>query len=158
MTPDIFRHLCGHFATGVTIITTLDAAGDPCGMTANSFASVSLDPPLISVAVDHAAQIYPAMLAGSRFAVNILDVEQQALSRRFAEGLADRFDGVAWHRSAGDDVILDDTLAHICCEKWAEVPAGDHTIFVGRVTDGAANARGMPLLHYRGEYGKRHAP
>lgn len=151
--PDLFRHLCGHFATGVTIITTLDASGAPCGMTANSFASVSLDPPLVSVAVDHTAQIYPAMLAASHFAVNILESQQQPLSRRFAEGLEDRFDGVDWRRDAGDHVVLGGTLAYIACEKWAELPAGDHTIFIGRVTGGGANGTGKPLVHFRGEYG-----
>ena len=152
MNADTFRFLCGHFATGVTVVTTLDADGLPCGMTANSFASVSLDPPLISVAVDHTATIYPAMLAGERFTVNILDAGQEVLSRRFAAGLDDRFDGVPWRRSRDDQVIMAETLAHLCCDKWAEVPAGDHTIFIGRVADGGANEAGRPLVHYRGEY------
>lgn len=153
--PDDFRRLCGHFATGVTIVTTFDAAGAPCGMTANSFASVSLEPPLISVAVDHTATIYPAMLHALRFAVNVLDAQQEALSRRFADGLDDRFDGVGWQRSADDQVILAATLAHLRCEKWAEVPAGDHTIFIGRVTGGATAEHGRPLLHYRGGYAEQ---
>ena len=153
MNSDTFRHLCGHFATGVTIITTLDADGNPRGMTANSFASVSLDPPLISVAVDHTATIYSAMLAVNGFTVNILDAEQETLSRRFAAGLDDRFDGVPWRRGNSDQVIVDGTLAHLCCTKWAEIPAGDHTVFIGRVTSGAANEQGSPLMHYRGEYG-----
>ena len=153
MIADHFRMLCGHFTTGVTIITTLDAAGHPAGMTANSFASVSLDPPLISVAVDHAATIYPAMRAGSHFTVNILEAGQESLSRRFAEGLADRFDGVTW-RNAEGHLIIADTLAHLCCEKWAEVPAGDHTIFIGQVVGGDANAHGKPLVHYRGNYSR----
>ena len=151
MTPDLFRRLAGRFTTGVTIITTLDADGNPCGMTANSFASVSLNPPLVSVAVDHTATIYPAMRAGSRFAVNILDAQQELLSRRFAEGLDDRFDGVAWQR-INDQVIITGTLAHLCCEKWAEIPAGDHTIFVGQVISGDTNEQGKPLVHYRGGY------
>ena len=151
MTPDLFRTLAGHFTTGVTIVTTLDADGNPCGMTANSFASVSLDPPLISVAVDHAATIYPAMCAGSRFTVNILEAQQASLSRRFAESRDDRFDGVSWH-DAGGHAILADTLAYLCCEKWAAVVAGDHTIFIGRVTGGEHGEGGKPLVHYRGEY------
>lgn len=152
MSPDQFRHLCGHFSTGVTIITTCDADRNPCGMTANSFAAVSLDPPLISVAVDHAATIYPAMLVGKFFIVNILAANQEALSRRFADGLANRFDGVASRRDADDQVIIADTLAHLCCEKWAAVPAGDHTIFIGRVTGGTAHDDRKPLVHYRGRY------
>ncbi len=151
MTPDLFRALCGRFTTGVTIITTLDANDNPCGMTANSFASVSLNPPLISVAVDHAATIYPVMRAGSRFTVNILDAHQESLSRRFAEGLDDRFDGVAWQR-VNDQVIISGTLAFLRCDKWAEIPAGDHTIFVGQVMSGETRADGTPLVHYRGTY------
>jgi 3-hydroxy-9,10-secoandrosta-1,3,5(10)-triene-9,17-dione monooxygenase reductase component len=155
VSADEFRRLCGHFATGVTIVTTFDAGGAPCGMTANSFASVSLDPPLVSVAIDHAATIYPAMLAASRFAVNVLEARQETLSRRFAEGLNDRFDGVGWERSPDDYVILAATLATLRCEKWAELPAGDHTIFVGRVTGGDVAEHGRPLLHYRGGYADR---
>lgn len=150
--PDNFRRLCGRFATGVTIVTTIDADGFPCGITANSFASVSLDPPLVSVAIDHAATIYPAMRQATRFTVNILEAQQETLSRRFAEGLLDRFDGVGWRRTIDDQVILDGTLAHLCCEKQAEIAAGDHTIFIGRVTGGDAAEHGHPLLHYRGGY------
>lgn len=150
--PDNFRRLCGRFATGVAIVTTLDADGLPAGMTANSFASVSLDPPLVSVAIDHAATIFPAMLDAARFVVNILEAQQEALSRRFADGLPDRFDGVGWRRTADEQVILDGTLAQLRCEKWAEVPAGDHTIFIGHVVGGEAAEHGHPLLHYRGGY------
>ena len=156
--PDNFRRLCGRFATGVAIVTTLDADGRPAGMTANSFASVSLDPPLVSVAIDHAAAIFPAMLAAARFTVNILEAQQEALSRRFAEGLSDRFDGVGWQRSAEAQVVLDGTLAHLRCERWAEVPAGDHTIFIGRVVGGEAADHGRPLLHYRGGYADPDGP
>ena len=156
MTPEHFRRLCGQFATGVVIITTIDEHGKPCGMTANSFASVSLDPPLISVAIDHAATIFPAMQGSLRFTVNVLTTRQEPLSRRFAAGLDDRFDGVDWLRDNSGQVILEDSLAHICCEKWAEVPAGDHTIFIGQVVAGATNPDGKPLLHVRGAY--QHAP
>ncbi|HEY3933269.1 MAG TPA: flavin reductase family protein [Gemmatimonadales bacterium] len=150
--PDNFRRLCGRFATGVAVVTTIDVRGCPAGMTANSFASVSLDPPLVSIAVDHAAEIHPAMLAATRFTVNILEASQEALSRRFAAGLADRFDGVGWERSGDNDVILAGTLAHLSCEVWGQVAAGDHTIFIGRVTGGDAADHGRPLLHYRGGY------
>jgi flavin reductase (DIM6/NTAB) family NADH-FMN oxidoreductase RutF len=150
--PDNFRRLAGRFATGVAIVTTLDADGRPAGMTANSFAAVSLEPPLVSVAIDHAATIFPALLAATGFTVNILEAQQEVLSRRFAEGLPARFDGVGWRRAADDAVVLDGTLAHLRCEKWAEVAAGDHTIFIGRVTAGESAEHGKPLLHYRGGY------
>ncbi|MGH7593142.1 MAG: flavin reductase family protein [Gemmatimonadales bacterium] len=152
MDADNFRRLCGRFATGVAIVTTQDADGRPAGMTANSFASVSLDPPLVSVAIDRAATILPVLHDAAQFTVNILAAPQEALSRRFAEGLPDRFDGVGWQRSEGAHVILDGTLAHLCCEMWAEIPAGDHTIFIGRVTRGEAAEHRHPLLHYRGGY------
>jgi len=149
---DVFRRLAGSFATGVTIVTTDDSNAAPCGMTANSFASVSLEPPLISIAVDHAATIYPAMLRARRFTVNVLAASQEALSRRFAEGLDERFDGIAWHRDAEGHVLIDGSLAHICCERWAEIPAGDHTIFVGLVTSGDVDDSVQPLMHYQGRY------
>jgi 3-hydroxy-9,10-secoandrosta-1,3,5(10)-triene-9,17-dione monooxygenase reductase component len=148
-----FRQLCGRFATGVTIVTAIGEDGLPVGMTANSFASVSLDPPLISVAVDHAASMHGAMRAGTCFTINILEAHQEALSRRFAAGLPDRFEGIGWHRGPDGGVILDGVLAHIRCEKWSEVEAGDHTIVIGRVTGGAAAEHGRPLLYYRGGYG-----
>ncbi|HEX3928329.1 MAG TPA: flavin reductase family protein [Gemmatimonadales bacterium] len=150
--PYEFRRLCGRYATGVTIVTVLDAAGQPGGMTASSFTSVSLEPPLILVAVDHTATIYPVLSAVDRFTVNILSAEQEALSRRFANGLADRFDGVGWHANADGHVVLDGALAHLACDRWGTVPAGDHTIFIGQVSSGAAADHGRPLLHYRGGY------
>ncbi|MEO5825090.1 MAG: flavin reductase family protein [Gemmatimonadales bacterium] len=147
-----FRQLCGRFATGVTVVTTLDDAGQPAGMTANSFASVSLDPPLISVAVDKAASMYGAITAAQVFTVNILEAHQEALSRRFAAGLPDRFEGVGWHRGTDGQLVLDGVLAHLCCEKWQEFDAGDHTIVIGRVRFGASAEHGRPLLYYRGGY------
>jgi flavin reductase (DIM6/NTAB) family NADH-FMN oxidoreductase RutF len=149
---DEFRRLCGRFATGVAIVTTFDAAGRPAGMTANSFASASLDPPLISVAIDLIATIHPALLHSPRFAVNILSAEQEALSRRFSSGLPERFDGIGWQPTADGHVILDGALAHLRCDKWATMPAGDHMIFLGRVTGGTTADHGRPLLHYRGGY------
>jgi flavin reductase (DIM6/NTAB) family NADH-FMN oxidoreductase RutF len=155
--PDEFRRLCSFFATGVTIVTARHANGDPAGMTASSFASVSLDPPLVSIVVDHAATILPAMLAAKEFTINILSAEQETLSRRFASGLDERFDGVGWERGARDQVLLTGALAHICCAKYAEIPAGDHTIFLGEVLDGSSR-HGRPLLHYRGGYADLEQP
>ncbi len=147
-----FRQLCGRFATGVTIVTAVGPDGHPVGMTANSFASVSLDPPLVSVAVDHTASMHAALRETSCFTINILESHQEALSRRFAAGLPDRFEGIGWHRGPDGGVILDGALAHIRCEKWTEVEAGDHTVVIGRVTGGAAAEHGRPLLYYRGGY------
>ena len=150
--PFLFRQLCGRFATGVTIVTASDREGLPVGMTINSFASVSLNPPLISLAVDHVATMHPALLGGTRFVVNILERHQESLSRRFASGLPDRFEGVGFTRNPEGDILLDGALAQLQCEKIAEVASGDHTIFLARVVAGTAGEKGRPLLYYRGGY------
>ena len=152
MDPFEFRQLCGRFTTGITIITAPDAEGAPAGMTANSFASVSLDPPLISVAIELQASSHDALIGAPRFAVNILESHQETLSRRFASGILDRFEGVGWHRGLNDQVVIDGVLAHLICEQWGTLPAGDHTLLIGRVTGGAAADHGRPLLYYRGGY------
>ncbi|MES2124254.1 MAG: flavin reductase family protein [Gemmatimonadota bacterium] len=152
MDPFEFRQLCGRFTTGVTVLTALDASGAPVGMTANSFASVSLDPPLISVAIELNASAHDPLIGAATFAVNILEAHQETLSRRFASGIPDRFEGVGWHRGLLDQVVLDGALAHVICEQWATLPAGDHTIVIGRVIGGAAADHGRPLLYYRGGY------
>ncbi len=149
--PAEFRHLCGHFATGVVILTAVDAAGRPAGMTANSFASVSLVPPLISINVDHAADMHGVLLAAPRWTVNVLESAQEPLSRRFAGNVGPRFDGVGYQLDDRGHLALDGVLATICCERHAHFAAGDHTIFVGRVTGGAVHP-GRPLLYYRGGY------
>ncbi|MGH7589819.1 MAG: flavin reductase family protein [Gemmatimonadales bacterium] len=149
--PADFRRLLGHFATGVTVMTTRAPDGAPAGMTVNSLASVSLAPPLVSMAIDRTADVHDVLIGAPRFVVNILDAGQEGLSRRFAESETDRFDGVGWHPSSDGEPIIDGSLAHIECEHFAVHPAGDHTILVGRVTGGGTRA-GSPLLYYRGGY------
>jgi flavin reductase (DIM6/NTAB) family NADH-FMN oxidoreductase RutF len=149
--PFQFRQLLGRFATGVTILTVSTPDGRPLGMTANSLASVSLQPPLISVCVDHEAEMHDAILASPEFVVNVLASPQEALARRFSDKHEDRFDGVGYRRSPEGLILLDGALAHIECERYANYPAGDHTIVLGRVT-GGATGEGRPLLYYRGGY------
>ena len=149
--PFLFRQLLGRFATGVTILTVATPDGRPLGMTANSLASVSLNPPLLSVCVDHQAEMHDAILASPEFVVNVLASAQEALARRFSDQHEDRFDGVGYHRSAEGLILLDGALAHIECERYANYPGGDHTIVLGRVT-GGSTADGRPLLYYRGGY------
>lgn len=148
----LFRQLLGRFATGVSVLTARDARGAPQGMTASSIASVSLNPPLLLVAVDHANDMHAAMLAATHFVVNILAADQELLARRFAAEDPNRFDGVGYRESRHGVPLLDGALAHIECVKHAAMPGGDHTVFVGLVTDGATTDR-SPLLYYRGEYG-----
>ena len=121
-------------------------------MTASSLASVSLAPPLISVCVDHQAELHDAIVAAPVFVVNILESHQETLSRRFADRHEDRFEGVGYHRSPEGLVLLDGALAHIECHHFASYPTGDHTIIIGRVI-GGTTGEGRPLLYYRGGYG-----
>lgn len=149
--PDEFRRLLGHFATGVTIVTTSDADARPTGLTVSAFASLSLDPPLVLVCVAHKAQSYPALRERGRFAVNMLSADQLELSRRFATTRLDKFDGVAYRPSPSGLPLLHGALAWIECVTVAAHDEGDHTVFVGRVEHGDAGA-GEPLLYYRGTY------
>lgn len=154
----VFRRLLSRFATGVTVLTTQDADGGPVGMTASSLVSVSLEPPLISVCVDVSAEMHRALSACGDFVVNVLAAGQQQLSERFATMPAERrFDGVGWRRTDSGLIVLEGVLAHIECERFAEFPLGDHTLFVGRVTGGAATD-GEPLLYFRGHYGAFNHP
>jgi flavin reductase (DIM6/NTAB) family NADH-FMN oxidoreductase RutF len=147
----VFRNLLGRFATGVTILTIPGPDGRPAGMTASSLASVSLEPPLLSVCVERRADMHDLIVAAPGFVVNVLESSQEALSRRFAEEHPDRFAGVGYHLGAGGEVVLDDTLAHIECRRNALYDGGDHSIIVGLVTGGSTGS-GHPLLYYRGGY------
>ena len=153
--PDIgpaeFRQLLGRFATGVTVLTAVDADGRPHGMTANSLSSISLEPPLILVAIEKIAVMHAVITVAPRFVVNILEEGQEALSRRFARKDDDRFDGVGYSVTADGIPLFEGTLAHIECERTALHDAGDHTIVVGRVTGGAVR-EGRPLAYFRGGY------
>jgi flavin reductase (DIM6/NTAB) family NADH-FMN oxidoreductase RutF len=147
----VFRQLCGRFVTGVVVITTANEAGRPVGMTANSFTSVSLVPPLVSVNVDHSTAMHVHVTRAPRFALNILESRQEALSRRFATEHPDRFEGIGYRLSETGLPLLDGALALLECEWHTSFEAGDHTIVVGRVTGGHVN-EGRPLLYYRGGY------
>jgi flavin reductase (DIM6/NTAB) family NADH-FMN oxidoreductase RutF len=146
-----FRQLLGRFATGVTILTVTTPRGDPMGMTATSLSSVSLYPPLISVCVDHEAELHDVIINTHDFVVNVLASPQEALARRFSDKHEDRFDGIGYHLSPEGLVLLHGALAHVICERHAEYPGGDHTIVLGRVV-GGATTDGRPLLYYRGGY------
>ncbi len=146
-----FRELCGRFATGVVVITAAD--GDrPAGMTANSFASVSLDPPLVSVNVDRQSDFHPVILAAARFTINILAANQEALSRRFAgQQGPDQFAGIGYHRHQSGEIVLAGVVGTIECVREEHLDIGDHAIVIGRVVGGQSQD-GRPLLYYRGGY------
>ena len=149
--PSQFRQLLGRFATGVTVLTLVTPEGRPLGMTANSLASVSLDPPLLSVCVDREAELHDVIVRAPEFVVNVLASPQEALARRFSDKHEDRFDGVGYRLNPDGLILLDGALAHVVCERFAEYPGGDHTIILGRVV-GGSTSDGRPLLYYRGGY------
>src|ERR1700685_2203295 len=112
-----FRRICGKFASGITVATVLDAAGAPHGMTANSFTSVSMTPPLVLVCVDHRARILEHFRIGEHFGVNILSASQRLLSDKFAGSGYDRFEGVDWQAGQTGVPLLPDALATIECAR-----------------------------------------
>ena len=154
--PASFREALGHFATGVTVVTTMDGER-PWGTTVNGFNSASLRPPLVLVAFDRSRRIVPALLASRRFAVNILGEDQQALSDCFsgAPVQPDRegFCGATWHPGSTGLPILDAAVASLECSLVDVHPAGDHDLYIARV-DAVSHAAGhpLPLLYYRGRY------
>jgi len=145
------RQVMGHFATGVTIITTFNKDGQMHGLTANAFTSVSLEPPLLLISVDKKAESYPAFEESKVFTVNILADEQEALSRKFAVSGGNKFEGVAYRKGGNGAAILDGTLAHIECTLYATYEGGDHTLYLGEIQE-AEVREGKPLVFYRGGY------
>ncbi len=151
ISPDDFRHVLAHFASGVTIVTTSDSERRPTGLTASAFCSVSLDPPLILICVDHKSQSYPHLRDSGRFAINILHQEHEQLSRRFASSRLDKFDGVPFKLGTLGVPLIDAALAYLECQTVNAHVEGDHTIFVARV-EAVGVGEGDPLLYFRGRY------
>ena len=154
--PDFFRQVMGHFVTGVSVVTTLD--GDrPQGITVNALSSVSLEPPLVLVALDRRRFITPTVRDAGRYAVNVLAESQQALSDCFAGAPVtpgrDLFCGAAWHAGTTGLPLLEDAIATLECTVVETFSAGDHDLFVGRVDALARNEQHPgPLLYYRRRY------
>lgn len=149
--PRALRDAFGCFMTGVTVVTTMDAEGKPLGFTANSFTSVSLDPPLLLVSMANSSKSHAAFAAASSFAVNILSEEQKDISTTFARPVEDRFASVYWRRGPVGAPVIAGVSAWFDCTVEKLVPAGDHTILIGRV--GAFEATQAPGLgYYRGAY------
>jgi 3-hydroxy-9,10-secoandrosta-1,3,5(10)-triene-9,17-dione monooxygenase reductase component len=141
----------GHFATGVTVITTKDVFGTPYGLTANAFMSLSLDPPLVLISVDKSAQCYACFAASKVFVVNFLSEEQEEVSRRFATKGVDKFAGLEWSEASNGAAILNGVIGYVECVVRESHDGGDHTIIVGEIMN--ANASGeRPLLFFRGKY------
>jgi flavin reductase (DIM6/NTAB) family NADH-FMN oxidoreductase RutF len=149
--PHALRNAFGCFATGVTIITTREADGTPRGFTANSFTSVSLDPPLLMVSIAKSAASLPVFEAAGHFAVNILDDGQRAVSALFAGRSPEKFTQTEWWPGVHGAPLIGGTLAWFECARHQTVAAGDHVILIGRVVDFAAGD-GNPLGFLRGAY------
>jgi flavin reductase (DIM6/NTAB) family NADH-FMN oxidoreductase RutF len=148
-----FRAVLGRLASGVSVVTTVDTSGRDHGMTVSALCALSLDPPLVLLCVDKSATMHSPLVAAAHFAVNLLSLDQESLSRRFAESNDTKFDGIAVTRQTSGCALFDGALAHLECAMWAQHEGGDHTIFVGRVL--RADARDAdPLLHYRGGYAR----
>jgi len=145
------RNSLGAFATGVTIITAVGADGRPLGLTANSFASVSLDPPLVLWNMARDTDSFPQFESAPHFGINILSADQKELSRRFSAPVEDRFDGVPWHAGTTGVPLIDGSIAHLECDTFARHEGGDHLIIVGRVTRHVLNG-GRPLIFLSGDY------
>ncbi|MEO5844213.1 MAG: flavin reductase family protein [Caldimonas sp.] len=149
---DEFRDALATFATGVTIVTALTAEGGPIGLTANSFNSVSIDPPLVLWSLSRQAGSMPAFARGSHYAINILAADQRALAERFASKDVARFDGVAYRRGASGVPLLEGAAAAFECFNRSRYEEGDHVIFVGEVESCGRRAGASPLLFHGGRY------
>lgn len=147
-----FRSVLGHFATGITVITAMDG-DEPVGLAANSFTSVSLDPPLVLFCAAKSSTTWPRIQRAGHFTVNVLDEHQEDVCRLFATPGADRFAQIGWHVGIGGP-ILEDVHAFLDCMVEAEHEAGDHIVVIGRVRDLGLAADAGPLLFYQGRYGR----
>ena len=149
--PQELRRVMGHFATGVTVITTRDIDGTPQGLTANAFMSLSLNPPLILISVDKGATCYACFEPQNGFTVNFLSEEQEEISRRFATKGVDKFAGLQWKEGSNGAAILDGILGHVECKITQCYDGGDHTIVLGEIVNVSATGE-RPLLFFKGKY------
>ena len=154
--PRTLRDALGCFATGVTIVTCFDAQGRPFGLTANSFTSVSLEPPLLLVCIHKDANCAGALSSADAFAVNVLQADQQPASIRFSTRREDRFGVNDWSRGEFGAPVLTGSLGVFECERHAIHDGGDHHILVGKVIKASFDPALDPLLYFRGRYRRLH--
>ncbi|MFC9333245.1 flavin reductase family protein [Arthrobacter sp. NPDC057009] len=151
LSPRRIRNVLGHFATGLTVITAATENG-PAGFTCQSFASLSLEPALVTFSPARTSSTWPLLRAAGRFTVNILPAEHQHLAAQFARSGADKFAGVDHSPSPLGNPVLDGALAWVDCELHQEYDGGDHTIVVGAVHALSARSDVDPLLFFKGDY------
>lgn len=153
LTSEEFRDVIGHFASGVTVITTT-VDGRPAGTTASAVTSLTLEPPMVLICMNRESATGQAIAASGTFAVNILGEGHRELAVRFArKGGAEKFDGVAVAAGAHAGPLLQDALARLECRVAEQVVAGTHVVFIADVLDGTANP-GEPLAYFRGRFGR----
>ena len=146
-----FREACSQFATGVTVATVRAADNSLHGLTISSFAPVSMEPPLVSICIDHSCTFLEHFRACTHFAVNVLTESQRDISIAFAEKETDRFEGVEWYLGQTGVPLLRGAAATFECEVMSVIEAGDHAIFLGEVLHAEAPA-GRPLVYFNREY------
>lgn len=149
-----FREAIGHFATGVTVITTMHE-GKPAGMTASAVASLSLDPVLLLVCIAHRLPTHHAIDNARRFVVNVLGQGQEELALRFARPASDKFAGISLKEDC-ELPVLDDAIAYFVCDVHERFPGGDHSIFTGLVRECGTTPGTQPLLYFRSSFGMLH--
>ena len=149
------RDVLGHFATGVVVVTARHVDGTLLGFTCQSFASLSLDPPLVTFAPARSSSTWPRIRDVGTFCVNVLAADHRDLSAGFARSgtAVDKFAGVRWCSAPSGAPVLEGVSAWVDCTLWAEYDGGDHTIVVGHVRDLGSDPTTLPLLFYRGAYG-----
>jgi flavin reductase (DIM6/NTAB) family NADH-FMN oxidoreductase RutF/DNA-binding MarR family transcriptional regulator len=154
--PRDFRAALGMFATGVTIVTARTASGELAGLTANSFNSVSLDPPLVLWSLARAAGSMAAFANGQHYAINVLAASQQALAEQFAARDVDRWQGVDFGEGVSGAPLIEGCVATFECFNRSQYIEGDHVIFVGEVERCTRNAQASPLLYHGGRFYTEH--
>lgn len=148
-----FRRALGHFAAGVTVVTTKLADGQAVGITVTAFSSLSLDPPLALICIDKRARIHDRLQVGNAFAVNMLAQDQEFVSRRFASSEPDQFREIGYRDGTTGVPLIAGAIATVECRITELLPGGDHTIVIGTV-EATSVAEGKPLLYFRGGYGQ----
>ncbi len=152
--PHQFREALGHYPTGVVIVTASGDAGGPIGITAGSFMSVSLDPPLVSFTVERASKTLELLRTAGAFCVNVLSADQEDLCHRFATDDKGDFTNVAWHPAPSGAPVLDGVVSWVDCTYDSMIDAGDHRIVIGRVHEVDVSRAALPLLAFQGGYGR----
>ncbi|WP_408899768.1 flavin reductase family protein (plasmid) [Nocardioides sp. R1-1] len=153
-TSQQFRQVLGQYPTGVVVVSALIPGEPPAALTIGSFNSVSLEPPLVAFYPSATSSTWPRIQAQGRFCINVLSAEQEVLCRAFAQKGANKFDGVSWRPAPGGAPIIDGAVAWIDCEMESVQVLGDHHLVVGRVTALDTQSRDLPLLFFRGGYGR----